>query len=143
MSVWEPRVPRPSCSRFQFWFDFPPSDYALDSVSRASQCCNGRKKSGGKGRRSRATTRFRRSLCLRQKSVRVALFCHSGLFRLVFFSHLRIPPQCGWRSDFGSRRSQQMTMLIGQEKQRISERLERLVAEREKLSAHFNELEIA
>jgi hypothetical protein len=34
-------------------------------------------------------------------------------------------------------------MLIGQEKQRISERLERLVAEREKLSAHFNELEIA
>src|SRR5260370_29458661 len=81
--------------------------------------------------------------CLRQKSVRVAFFCHSGLFRLVFSSHLRIPPQCGWRSDFGSRRSQQMTMLIGQEKQRISERLERLVAEREKLSAHFNELEIA
>ena len=36
-----------------------------------------------------------------------------------------------------------MTMLMGQEKQRISERLERLDAEREKLSAQLNELEIA
>jgi hypothetical protein len=36
-----------------------------------------------------------------------------------------------------------MTTLMGQEKQRISERLERLDAEREKLSAQLNELEIA
>jgi len=36
-----------------------------------------------------------------------------------------------------------MTMLMGQEKQRISERLERLDAEREKLSAQLNELEMA
>ena len=36
-----------------------------------------------------------------------------------------------------------MTMLMGQEKQRISERLQRLDAERVKLSAQFNELEIA
>jgi hypothetical protein len=36
-----------------------------------------------------------------------------------------------------------MTTLMGQEKERISERLERLDAEREKLSAQFNELEIA
>jgi hypothetical protein len=36
-----------------------------------------------------------------------------------------------------------MTMLMGQEKQRISERLERLDAEREKLSAQLNELETA
>ena len=36
-----------------------------------------------------------------------------------------------------------MPMLMGQEKQRISERLQRLDAEREKLSAQFNELEIA
>ena len=36
-----------------------------------------------------------------------------------------------------------MTTLMGQEKQRISERLARLDAEREKLSAQINELEIA
>jgi hypothetical protein len=36
-----------------------------------------------------------------------------------------------------------MTTLMGQEKQRISERLERVDAEREKLSAQLNELEIA
>ena len=36
-----------------------------------------------------------------------------------------------------------MTTLMAQEKQRISERLERLDAEREKLSAQLNELEIA
>jgi hypothetical protein len=36
-----------------------------------------------------------------------------------------------------------MTMLMGQEKQRISERIERLDAEREKLSGQLNELEIA
>ena len=36
-----------------------------------------------------------------------------------------------------------MPMLMGQEKQRISEQLQRLDAEREKLSAQFNELEIA
>ena len=36
-----------------------------------------------------------------------------------------------------------MTMLMGQEKQRISERLERLDAEREKLSAQLNEMETA
>jgi hypothetical protein len=36
-----------------------------------------------------------------------------------------------------------MTTSMGQEKQRISERLERLDAEREKLSAQLNELEIA
>jgi hypothetical protein len=36
-----------------------------------------------------------------------------------------------------------MTTLMGQEKERISERLERLDAEREKLSAQLNELEIA
>src|SRR5260370_11876496 len=36
-----------------------------------------------------------------------------------------------------------MTMLMGQEKQRISERLKRLDAEREKLIAQRNELEIA
>jgi hypothetical protein len=36
-----------------------------------------------------------------------------------------------------------MPMLMGQEKQRISERLQRLDAEREKLSAQLNELEIA
>ena len=36
-----------------------------------------------------------------------------------------------------------MTRLMGQEKQRISERIERLDAEREKLSAQLNELEIA
>ena len=36
-----------------------------------------------------------------------------------------------------------MTTLMGQEKQRISERLERLDAEREKLSAQLNELEMA
>ena len=36
-----------------------------------------------------------------------------------------------------------MTMSMGQEKKRISERLERLGAEREKLSAELNELEIA
>jgi len=36
-----------------------------------------------------------------------------------------------------------MTMLMGQEKQRISERLERLIAEREKLSTQLTELEIA
>ena len=36
-----------------------------------------------------------------------------------------------------------MTRLMGQEKQRISERLERLDAEREKLNAQLNELEIA
>jgi hypothetical protein len=36
-----------------------------------------------------------------------------------------------------------MTRLIGQEKQRISERIEHLDAEREKLSAQLNELEIA
>jgi uncharacterized protein (UPF0335 family) len=36
-----------------------------------------------------------------------------------------------------------MTGLMGQEKQRISERIERLDAEREKLSAQLNELEIA
>jgi hypothetical protein len=36
-----------------------------------------------------------------------------------------------------------MTILMGQEKKRISERLERLDAEREKLSAELNELEIA
>ena len=36
-----------------------------------------------------------------------------------------------------------MTTLIGQEKQRISERLARLDAEREKLSGQLNELEIA
>jgi len=35
-----------------------------------------------------------------------------------------------------------MTRLMGQEKQRISERIERLDAEREKLSAQLNELEI-
>jgi predicted transcriptional regulator len=34
-------------------------------------------------------------------------------------------------------------MLMGQEKQRISERLERLAVEREKLSTQLNELEIA
>ena len=36
-----------------------------------------------------------------------------------------------------------MTTLMGQEKERISERLGRLDAEREKLSAQLNELEIA
>jgi hypothetical protein len=36
-----------------------------------------------------------------------------------------------------------MPTLMGQEKQRISERLERLDAEREKLNAQLNELEIA
>jgi len=36
-----------------------------------------------------------------------------------------------------------MTTLMAQEKQRISERLERLDAEREKLSAQLNELEMA
>ena len=36
-----------------------------------------------------------------------------------------------------------MTILMGQEKKRISERLERLDAEGEKLSAELNELEIA
>ena len=36
-----------------------------------------------------------------------------------------------------------MTTLIGQEKQRISERLARLDAEREQLSDQLNELEIA
>ena len=36
-----------------------------------------------------------------------------------------------------------MTTLMGQEKMRISQRLERLDAEREKLSAQLNELEIA
>jgi hypothetical protein len=36
-----------------------------------------------------------------------------------------------------------MTTLVGQEKQRISERLARLDAEREKLSGQLNELEIA
>ena len=36
-----------------------------------------------------------------------------------------------------------MTRLMGQEKKRISERIERLDAEREKLSAQLNELEIA
>ena len=36
-----------------------------------------------------------------------------------------------------------MPMLMGQEKQRISERLQRLDAEREKLSAQLNELEMA
>ena len=36
-----------------------------------------------------------------------------------------------------------MTTLMGQEKQRISERLERLDAEREKLSTQLNELEMA
>ena len=36
-----------------------------------------------------------------------------------------------------------MTTLMGQEKRRISERLERLDAEREKLSAQLNELEMA
>ena len=36
-----------------------------------------------------------------------------------------------------------MTRLMGQEKQRISERIERLDAEREKLSGQLNELEIA
>ena len=36
-----------------------------------------------------------------------------------------------------------MPMLMGQEKQRISEQLQRLDAEREKLSAQLNELEIA
>jgi hypothetical protein len=36
-----------------------------------------------------------------------------------------------------------MTTLMGQEKQRISERVERLDAEREKLSAQLNELEMA
>ncbi|MFZ0504793.1 MAG: hypothetical protein WAM44_13835 [Chthoniobacterales bacterium] len=36
-----------------------------------------------------------------------------------------------------------MTTLMGQERQRISERLERLDAEREKLSAQLNELEMA
>ena|SRR5271168_2875486 len=36
-----------------------------------------------------------------------------------------------------------MTSLMGQEKQRISERIERLDAEREKLSGQLNELEIA
>jgi len=36
-----------------------------------------------------------------------------------------------------------MTTLMGQEKQRISERLERLDDEREKLSAQLNELEMA
>jgi hypothetical protein len=36
-----------------------------------------------------------------------------------------------------------MSTLMGQEKQRISDRLERLDAEREKLSAQLNELEIA
>ena len=35
-----------------------------------------------------------------------------------------------------------MTRLMGQEKQRISERIERLNAEREKLSAQLDELEI-
>ena len=35
-----------------------------------------------------------------------------------------------------------MRRLMGQEKQRISERIERLDAEREKLSAQLNELEI-
>jgi hypothetical protein len=36
-----------------------------------------------------------------------------------------------------------MTTLMGQEKQRISERLARLDGEREKLSAQLSELEIA
>ena len=36
-----------------------------------------------------------------------------------------------------------MTRLMGQEKQRISERIDRLDAEREKLSAQLNELEVA
>ena len=36
-----------------------------------------------------------------------------------------------------------MTTLMGEEKQRISERLERLDAEREKLIAQRNELEMA
>ena len=36
-----------------------------------------------------------------------------------------------------------MTRLMGHEKQRISERIERLDAEREKLSGQLNELEIA
>jgi hypothetical protein len=36
-----------------------------------------------------------------------------------------------------------MTRLMGREKQRISERIERLDAEREKLSGQLNELEIA
>jgi hypothetical protein len=36
-----------------------------------------------------------------------------------------------------------MTTSMGQEKMRISKRLERLDAEREKLSVHLNELEIA
>jgi hypothetical protein len=36
-----------------------------------------------------------------------------------------------------------MPMLMGQEKQRISERLQRLDTEREKLSAQLNELEMA
>jgi len=36
-----------------------------------------------------------------------------------------------------------MTILVGQEKRRISERLERLDAEREKLNAELNELGIA
>jgi hypothetical protein len=42
-----------------------------------------------------------------------------------------------------AKENRQMTTLMAQEKQRICERLERLDAEREKLSAQLNELEIA
>jgi hypothetical protein len=44
---------------------------------------------------------------------------------------------------FWTQETQQMPMSMGEEKQRISERLQRLDAEREKLSAQLNELEIA
>src|SRR5690242_16869951 len=47
------------------------------------------------------------------------------------------------RPDLAPRRNQQMTRLMSQEKQRISERIERLDAEREKLSGQLIELEIA
>src|SRR3984893_10675606 len=47
----------------------------------------------------------------------------------------------GWSTDLGE--TTKMTTLMEQEKQRISERLARLDAERKKLSGELEELEIA
>src|ERR1700730_5517094 len=70
-------------------------------------------------------------------------FWGSGLFLCgLHCMHRRIPArECGRSTDQGE--TTKMTTLMEQEKQRISERLARLDAEREKLSGQLDELEIA
>jgi hypothetical protein len=64
----------------------------------------------------------------------------SGLFLVGFIGiRRRIPEHREWPTVYGPRETTKMTTLMEQEKQRISQRLARRDAEREKLSGELDE----